>query len=308
MVMMAGAVRISSPCHDGAVVAVRESGIVAAIDPPSAPFSDEVSTVFVERHYDLVTRPLVEGAHRVPEGREGNFVARDHNQRGQLGATDDAFTALCVAHSYGVMHYSEMLAFLRGVPEALAGRGIAAVDVGCGIGSALAAARAASPGGDHRWMGFDPHRDTIDMAEAVLDGLIDPPPVLTTTLDTFALDRVLRWARAGRRPVLLLSHVLGQRTLTDEDLDDLAGWIIGLVARSGGAELLSLEPDRSGVVERGPELLTRIGRQAALAAHVDEVRELDRLETRSTSPIAPFVGPCRKRVRWYTVGATRLAD
>ncbi|GAC1517793.1 MAG: hypothetical protein NVS1B12_06060 [Acidimicrobiales bacterium] len=276
------------------------------VDPPSAPFADAVTAAFVDRHYRLVTRPLVDGSPRVPEGREGNFVARDHNQRGQLGPTDDDFTARCIAHSYGVMHYSEMLAFLRRVPEALAGRGIVAVDIGCGIGSALVAARAAAPEGDHRWMGFDPHRETLAMAGAVLGGLIEPLPVLTTTLDASALDRVTRWATPGRRPVLLLSHVLGQRTLTAAALGDLAGWITSLVrstAGGAGVELLSVEPDRSGVVEQGPALLGLLGRGVVLDAHVDEVCGLDRLETRSTAPIAPFVGPCRKRARWYTLRA-----
>lgn len=277
-----------------------------AVDPPSAPFADAMTAAFVDRHYRLVTRPLVDGPPRVPEGREGNFVARDHNQRGQLGPADDGFTARCIAHSYGVMHYSEMVAFLRRVPEVLAGRAIAAVDIGCGIGSALAAAQAVASAGDHRWMGFDPHRETLALAGAMLDGLIDPRPVLTATLDAGALGRVTRWAAAGRRPVLLLSHVLGQRTLTAGALGELAGWITAVVrGTTGGAgvELLSVEPDRSGVVEQGPALLGLLGQGVVLDAHVDEVCGLERLETRSTSPIAPFVGPCRKRVRWYTLRA-----
>lgn len=277
---------------------------MSAIDRPSPPFADAVSGQFVERHYAVITYALTQGARRVPVGREGNFVARDHNQRGQLAPGDDEFTARCIAHSYGVMHYSEMLAFLRSVPDALGPR-VAALDIGCGIGSALAATSAAVAGGDHRWMGFDPHPATLGLARAVLDGLLVPPAILIDELDGSAAQRLTSWATDDRRLVLLISHVLGQRSVSDDSLHAIASWIVALVQGAGGAELLAVEPDRSGVVERGPQLLARIGERVDVEAHVDEVRDLVRLETRSTAPIAPFVGPCRKRVRWHTLTARR---
>lgn len=275
------------------------------IDTASAPFADGVTAAFVDRHYDVVTRGLVEGRWPIPVkvGREGNFTARDHNNRGQLAPGDDRFTALCVAHSYGVMHYSETLSFVRSCPELTDAGGIAALDVGCGIGSGLAALRAAAGDGDHRWLGFDPHRVTLELAEAVLDRIVLPAPVFTAELDSTAAARLTGWAAEGRRTVLVASHVLGQRTLTDESIGRMARWVEGVVATVGSAELVGIEPDRSGVVERGPELLGLLGRSMSLAGHVDEVRELTRLETRSTAAIAPFVGPCRKRVRWYTLRA-----
>ena len=274
-----------------------------AIDGASPPFADAVTAEFVDRHYDVVTRALVEGRWPVPVtvGREGNFTARDHNNRGQLAAGDDRFTALCVAHSYGVMHYSETLSFVRSCPELTRGGPIAALDVGCGIGSGLAALRAAAGDDDHRWLGFDPHLVTLELAEAVLDGLVLPAPAFTAELDPASAARLAAWAGEGRRTVFVASHVLGQRTLTDESLEKLARWMVGVVASVGSAELVGIEPDRSGVAERGPELLRLIGRYLSLTCRIDEVRELPRLETRSTAPIAPFVGPGRKRVRWYTL-------
>lgn len=276
-----------------------------AIDRASPPFADDVTAEFVDRHYDVVTRGLIEDRWPVPVtvGREGNFTARDHNNRGQLAPGDDRFTALCVAHSYGVMHYSETLSFLRSCPELTRRGAIAALDVGCGIGSALAALRAAAGDGDHRGVGFDPHPATLELAAAVLDGLVCPAPVFTAELDSAAAARLTGWALEGRRAVFVASHVLGQRTLTDEALEELARWMLGVVATVGSAELVGIEPDRSGVVERGPELLGLLGGSLSLRCQVDEVRELPRLETRSTAPIAPFVGPGRKRVRWYTLAA-----
>lgn len=276
-----------------------------AIDRASPPFADDVTAEFVDRHYDVVTRGLVEGRWPVPVpvGREGNFTARDHNNRGQLAAGDDRFTALCVAHSYGVMHYSETLSFVRSCPELTGAGAIAALDVGCGIGSGLAALRAAAGDGDHRWLGFDPHLITLELAEAVVDGIVVPEPVFTAALDPAAAARLTGWAGEGRRTVFVASHVLGQRTLTDESLEELARWMVAVVASVGSAELVGIEPDRSGVVERGPALLRILARSLSLTRQVDEVRELPRLETRSTAPIAPFVGPGRKRVRWYTLAA-----
>lgn len=273
------------------------------IEEASPPFADRVTAKFVDRHYEVVTRQLVEGRWPVPVkvGREGNFTARDHNNRGQLAPGDDRFTALCVAHSYGVMHYSETLSFVRSCPELTSVGAIAAVDIGCGIGSGLAALHAATGDGDHRWLGFDPHRATLALAEAVLDGIVLPSPVFTAELDSATAARLTGWAAEGRRTVLVASHVLGQRTVTDESLERMARWVVDVVANVGSAELIGIEPDRSGVVERGPEMLGLLGRSVSLACQVDEVRELTRLETRSTAPIAPFVGPGRKRVRWYTL-------
>ena len=291
---------------------MRESWAVDdPIGPASHPFGDACTTALISRHHNVVTRALVDGDGPVPvpEGREGNFAARDHNNRGQLAPHDVAFTALCVAHSYGVMHYSEMLSFLRSLPEVPRWGPVVGLDLGCGIGSALLALRAAvgeSP--DHRWMGFDANGATLAIARDLFAGLAGPRPRWVTALDEAVLDQVALWALEGRRLVVTASHLFGQQSLTSTAIEDLARQIGDLVTITGSIELVGIEPDRSGVVERGPQFLAELGRWTRAEARVDEVRELLRLETRSTAPIPPMVGPCRKRVRWYSLGPARPAS
>jgi hypothetical protein len=260
------------------------------------------TAAFVDVHYRLVTRALLahNGPIDVPVGREGNFVARDHNRRGQLAAGDGLFTALCVAHSYGLMHHSEMAAFLSSVHLRAP---VATVDLGCGIGSALVAVGGRV--GDHagnRWLAFDPNPHILALAEAVLAQSLGPQVMATRCLDDDALDLMAPPSGPEPRPsvVVVANHIFHQVALTPADNGRLVAWVTRLVERVGSLTFVGVEPERSGLVDTCPLFLAGLAGGVDVDRHVDESRQLPRLETRSTAEEAPFAGVARKRVRHYT--------